>query len=623
MAFLEYANKTHSNIIPQNEFEELVQEVFNTISINLSKSLGPLGSSATILDGMLTEATKDGYSILQKYRFHNRYKKMVYNLIMAPCRKMNNVVGDGTTTAIALTSELFKVYNYNKPTFQVICRMPRQFTKTWDKVIDDISYKLTQYTTAIDPEDYDTIYNIAYVTSNGDDEVSKAIAKVYHEAKTPSIKQKDSPTNESYIEAIDGFDFPTNMITDAYVRNQDLTSSEDDVRILIFDHKIETDVFKSLIVPINEVFKAMGNKLIVVAPYYDSLMCSTVVEQYIKKEFREANGINLILTQDNPGKLSEHEVEDFSAVVDAKVITEDMVLDILNAVNEKGSIDKFVDETLTNADYTYYGLFGMADHVSLSCNNGSVFRVSDKVFESERYQEALRRATNELNDIKANTSAEKGAYSAKIYNANARILQLQMKNYIYYIGANSDLQKQILWDSVEDVIKCVKSATRFGVVPGCQLSIIRACNELLSEYDDTDAANLTNDDKLRYTIINMIYNAVVGVYLKVINGPDGTGIIKTLPRWEYTPNTEEAIANLRKEASEKSANIIKESIEKNQVFDMEHLDYSEFIITSAQTDMMVLQVASELIKILISGNQCVACDSDVDASHEEDREVYV
>ena len=36
------------------------------------------------------------------------------------------------------------------------------------------------------------------------------------------------------------------------------------------------------------------------------------------------------------------------------------------------------------------------------------------------------------------------------------ILQ-HMKNYIYYIGANSSLQKQIIWDSVEDVIKLSKS----------------------------------------------------------------------------------------------------------------------------------------------------------------------
>ena len=80
MGFLTYSNENDINIIPQEEFESLVHEVFNVIASNLTKSLGPLGSSATILDGASTEATKDGYSILMKYRFTNRYKNMIYNL---------------------------------------------------------------------------------------------------------------------------------------------------------------------------------------------------------------------------------------------------------------------------------------------------------------------------------------------------------------------------------------------------------------------------------------------------------------------------------------------------------------------------------------------------------------
>ena len=72
MSFLSYSNDHQVNIIPQDEFESLIKDVFNVIASNLTKSLGPLGSSATILDGMMTEATKDGYSILMKYMsFYN------------------------------------------------------------------------------------------------------------------------------------------------------------------------------------------------------------------------------------------------------------------------------------------------------------------------------------------------------------------------------------------------------------------------------------------------------------------------------------------------------------------------------------------------------------------------
>ena len=46
------------------------------------------------------------------------------------------------------------------------------------------------------------------------------------------------------------------------------------------------------------------------------------------------------------------------------------------------------------------------------------------------------------------------------------------------------------------------------------------------------------------------------------------------------------------------------------------------IITSAETDIMVLTAASELIKILTSGNQCIFLDSEVNMSHQDDVTVY-
>ena len=208
-----------------------------------------------------------------------------------------------------------------------------------------------------------------------------------------------------------------------------------------------------------------------------------------------------------------------------------------------------------------------------------------------------------------------------------------MKNFIYYIGADSDLQKQITWDSVEDVIKCVKSAIKYGVVPGCQISIARACINAMNDIvnvDNTDSnavnelvKNMSNEMKLKFGILNMILNAIKVVYAQVIHGPDGIGIVKTLDRWQYTNNTDEAKNALINEAIAKGNSIIDESIAINKTFDLESLDFKDSIITSAETDSMVLSVASDLIKILISGNQCIFLDSDVNESHNETQEVYV
>lgn len=622
--FLEYAQKNQCNIIPKEEFEGLAQEVFNTIASNLCKSLGPLGSSATILDGMTTEATKDGYSILRKYCFHNIYKKMIYNLILAPCTRMNNTVGDGTTTAIALTNALFNHYQKKKGSLETLYRLPRQFNHMWDEVISDITGRIQEKAVPIQSDDYDMIYNLAYVSSNGNMEISTAIAETYKASGSPAIKQKDSPTNKSYITPIDGFDFPANLIDEIFARNEDGTVEEKDIAVMVIDHKIETDFFQNVLTRINKVMKARGTKLLILAPSYDNYMCSTVFEQYIRAEFATSptHEINLIAASYPMGKLAKHQLDDLATILGAKVINQDLAATLTDSI-VNGNTDAVIDKILDDPKHKLYQLIGSAKSVLLSCDSGSIFQPND-LDKNDRYQDAVRAAERELKNVIAQTDFEKKSYASKIYEANARVLQLKMKNYIYYIGADSDLQKQIIWDAVEDVIKCVRSAIKTGIVPGCQLTIMSCCNDAVQEiskkyqHDGTDPSldDFSADDKLRYSIIMMIGDAVEDVYRQILHGPEGMGIIKTLDRWEHTANTKEAVAAIQKEALAKTDRIMKESYEKNQVFDLETLEFNPGIITSAETDMMVLAAASELVKILISGNQCIYRDAELNDVHD-------
>jgi len=617
---MEYSNEKHINIIPKEAFEELTKEVFNTVAENISRSLGPLGSSATILDGALTEATKDGYAIFQSYRFHNRYKKMIYNLMKAPCTRLNNTVGDGTTTAIVFASNLYKHYMSRKMTLETLYRLPRTFVQTWDTIIEEINEEVRNQASSIDPSDDETIYNICYVTSNGNEEVSRNIANVYKENSSPVIKQKDSPTNKSYVVPVGGFDFDANLIDEGYVKNEDLSVEEKDPCILIFDYKIESDLCERFLIPLNEILRTQNKKLIVFAPFYDAYLCNTTLRQYMNHEYQKYHGLNLILCQYSTGKLSKHQLTDLAVILRTNVINQDSIKDILLAF-EGGSQDKFVEDALENKNFKFYHLFGTASSVLLSCTNGTLFKVKE-IAGDYRYCDILRAAKKELEDIKAQTDYEKQSFASKIYEANLRVSQLQMNNYIYYIGANSSLQKKITWDSVEDVIKCVRSAIKYGVVPGCQLSIYNAAYTITNRIvgDETDVKNISKVDKLKIVILDMIQNAVCDTYAQVLHGPDGTGMVKTIDMWEHI--NEDGVEELKNRAIEKARTIIKDSIEKNQVFDLETLEYDKNIITSAETDVMVLSAASDLVKILISGNQCIFLDADVNESHQETQEIY-
>ena len=613
MGFMEYANYHQCNIIPQEEFEELVTEVFGVIATNISRSLGPLGSSATILNGMMTEATKDGYSILSNYRFNNKYKRLVLNLIKAPCTKMNNTVGDGTTTVIALTNALFQRYRNQEKSLYSLYRLPRELTKCLDSVVEEIVQKIQERAQPLDPTDYDKVFNLAYVVSNGNKEVSSQIAKVYAESKSPVIKLKDSPTNRSYIEAVEGFSFPANAIDSIYVTNEDLSATEQDVMTMLFGQKITRDLLESIIVPVSKVAHLSQKKLLVIAPSYDDYMCETVLGQFANAEIRQFGSVNTLMLQYRMADIEQGQRDDLAVILRSKTINQLVLNDIKEAIQL--SPEKFVSDAYKDPSSPMYRMLGHADTAFISCTNGSIF-TSQNIEQDEAYQQALKNAQAELDAIVRSSSMERQSYSHKIYDARARVLQLQMKNYVYYIGADSELQKQILWDSIEDVVKCMRSAIRCGVVPGCQLTIINVCKNLLNECD-------ANTPSLRTELLTMIMSACMEVYEMVLHGPDKHGLVKMIKDWNTAYQGDEGAAKLAATAVELGYNIIGRSITENRVFDLETRTFNPNIITSAETDVMVLRAATELVKILISGNQCIYVDEEINSTHQETKEVYV
>lgn len=618
MNFLKYSNEKNINVIPKEDFSGLIQETFSTIAANMAKSLGPLGSSTTIFDGTYTSATKDGYSILKSMKFHNRYKAMVYNLIKVPCTRLNNQVGDGTTTVVVLTDLLFQKYQQNKNILATHYRLPRNFIQAWDRVIANLIEKINAYATHIDSSDYDTIYNLSYVASNGNDEISKNIAETYSSTSFPSIKLKNSPTNKSYITPIIGFEFPANLIDEAYARNEDLSVELKDTATILLDHKIESDFTTNVLIPLNEILRAMGKKLLVIAPSYDAKLMDTTLRSYVNIEYQKYHELNLILTQYAQGKLEHNQLSDLAIILRSNLLTQEDAISFSTYFTNltDGEKYEFVEKHNEDTTHDYYRTIGVCANTLTSCTNGSIFKAAD-LSTDDRYQDALRVAHNTLSQIKTKTDYEKQNYAMEVSKAKSRITQLEMKNYLYYIGADSALQANIIYDAVEDVVKAVRSATRTGIIPGCQLSIIKAAKELINQTPD----NPTDTDILERMIAEIILHASISLYNLVLMGPEKTGILKTIPRWQYT--TEGGEADLFKEEETKRWNIIQESINLNKVYDLETLTFSDKIITSAETDTSILIAAGELIKLLISGNQCVFLDAEVNENHDSTTEAYV
>jgi len=366
------------------------------------------------------------------------------------------------------------------------------------------------------------------------------------------------------------------------------------------------------------------------------------VPGYLQMSMQQNSDVFCVLTKH--GYLEEHQLNDLSVITQGKIIntemTKDMILYLMDASD--GNKYDFMELCLGRTDVSelpennnikintslFNGIIGHAAESLLSRDNGSIFRVNG-IAENERYIETLKYAEVELEQLRNKTEHERKNYSIKVSKANSRLSQLNMKNYMYYVGAESELQKRILHDAIEDVVKCCRSAVRHGVVPGCQLSVIRACDEIIeeikNEYNgDVENLNVPIDAQLELVLLSIISNACIRVYKHILIGPEGVGILQTIEQWQdIAAGGNEAIERLKKRAADKCNQIIDESIQKNMAFDIDTLELNPNIITSVETDTQVLIASSELIKILISGNQCLIVDAMDENAHEEIVEAYV
>ena len=104
----------HSNIVPKAKVREIQQKTLNIIADGLEKSFGPNGSVTAIVKNIDTngvnidiEYTKDGHTIVKNMAFMNPIERSVQDILTELTRNVVKEVGDGTTSAILLSNEIF------------------------------------------------------------------------------------------------------------------------------------------------------------------------------------------------------------------------------------------------------------------------------------------------------------------------------------------------------------------------------------------------------------------------------------------------------------------------------------------------------------------------------------
>ena len=179
--------KLKFNVLTKEEFEKRIVPVFDEIERILVKSFGKYGSNTFIGSGVHAMSTKDGYTIAKYLEPEDAVDRMIANIAKEPCDRLNGTVGDGTTTAIVATNSIYKSYIRMRDKIKKMNFVPKDIIEVFlslrDKIIDEIMKSSTKIDVDNAESLKEAIYDVLFISTNGNEELSKLISDLYGEIK--------------------------------------------------------------------------------------------------------------------------------------------------------------------------------------------------------------------------------------------------------------------------------------------------------------------------------------------------------------------------------------------------------------------------------------------------------
>lgn len=555
------------NVIPRDEFRDLVRGVFNNAAYILQNTLGPFGATTFIEEYGTNHVTKDGWQLLKYINPENPTDRAILKLLKSIAHQVVVKVGDGSTTSIVASAELLRVIEQSGLLENI---SPRDLLSKINKTVEEITKEIKKNAIEINKDgDLEEIRHLAYISTNGDNNIAQMIQKIYQETGNPAISFATSKTNQTKLEILNGYkiDFVT-YIDRMFINTDDGLSVQNNPMILTFNHRIDEDYYTKIIAPLTNIATANRRKLVVIAPAYTNKLMEKLsvilYSQYNTTKSTESVFLRASLINNNSYDL----YNDFAALCGSMVINDTLVKETL----ELESSEEIIERAMT--------WIGSVEKMEVAEKYTFISGFTNK--DEEMLDLLTKDAINKYETILSNT-LEFETLTVDLIQAKDRVSKLKCKMGYIHVGGNSEIAKKANYDLVEDAVKACESAYKYGYNNGQNLAIIKASLDILRDMGEVDENN--KDDVIKQVICNSIVDAFTGVILRIFAN-------------KYAKITQDDIKEI--------INRIKKCIDDNTAYDLYEEKYSTEIINSCMTDIEILKSVSSMVALLLSSNQMVS-----------------
>lgn len=395
---------------------EGINELANAVKV----TLGPCGKTVVIEKDMSPHVTKDGVSVAKAIRFSDREKNLGARLIREVSEKAASDAGDGTTTATVLTQAMIQEGQKLVTNDINANNLKRGIDFAVAKAVEHIK------SLAEDTSSLDEIEKIAFISANGDEEISSLLRQAMEKVgQDGTILLENSAFPNSSLEFTEGMKVKSGWLSKYFVTDSARMICEfENPKILVVDKKI--NMFQPLIRVVSWCISNHKPLVIVAEDVSDQTMKSLLANK--------AKGLQCLCVKNpNYGFRRDMIIEDLAEISGATPIIE-----------AKGrSLDSIVPEDLGELE--------------------SVFSRSDfTVFKKNANRsEAVEQHCQILKNIMENSDDH---YQNNIIRD--RIASMTTGIAVVKVGGNSEIEVKEKYDRFEDALCAMRAAMAEGIVVG-------------------------------------------------------------------------------------------------------------------------------------------------------------
>ena len=591
------------NIIDNEKLHSVVDFVFSHMAKSIGRTLGP-GGGYTIVSNIDATVpvypTKDGFTVANEMKFNDQMKFFITKMITDISLRMNNEVGDSTTSGIIIGYDLYsKLMKYDITTSHpsIGCALPPISIRN---ILEEIRTTLTRHLLANPsyilkndiPRERENLLvgKVATISANNDREIGKIVSDLFTKRETNHVyvTVEVGTDDETIVDKEVGFEFGSGFVNPIMANMPDrITCKFDNPRFLLCDGPLTTNDLANLDKMIDYVIYELKQPLVIVAKDYDQIVTNAITAR-CTRNIVERNGQQLLhekekiacLMIDSAHEKSKDRLEDLRIILGCEIVT-----------TKKGKIFEFKN----NVDFLEKFLGSAVEFKGT--------QLSTRIKRGKGDQTAIRERIVHIENRIKETMNNDGILSfVSVEGHKRRIAMLNSDMNIIKVGGANDKERRAKKLVYDDAVMACNSAINHGFTLGGNVSVTNYIKNnfgtLVCEISDNIVNSgihvvvgndIENVKLVVRDILDFVYSAFCSAYSVAIGNMVGVG----------TPVYESIVKEIFTDSHETPV-ILDLVTNKKSSFDTDEVPSP---VVPGNTDLELMSAIFGTVGILVSSNQ--------------------